>query len=61
MVPAYSEMFSTTVTVWPPGLMVSCSLSVIRLDAVTVIVALAPEASDPDAGEMLRFAAAEME
>jgi hypothetical protein len=54
-------MFSTTVTVWPPGLMVSCSLSVIRLDEVTVIVALAPEASDPDAGEMLRFAAAEME
>jgi len=29
VVPAYSEMFSTTVTVWPPGLMVSCSLSVI--------------------------------
>jgi len=54
-------MFRTTVTVLPPGLMVSCSFSVIRLEEVTVIVALAPAASEPDAGETVRFAAAEME
>ncbi len=54
MVPAYSETFSTTVTVAPPGLMVSCLSSVIRLVECTVIVTLAPDASDPDAGETVR-------
>ena len=37
------------------------SLSEIRLDEVTVTVALVPEESDPDAGEMLSPAAAEIE
>ena len=54
-------MFSTTVTAWPPGSTVSCSFSAIRLAEVTVIVVLAPAASEPDAGETVRFAAAEME
>jgi hypothetical protein len=52
--PAYSEMFSTTVTVKPPGLTVTWSFSVTRLAEATVIVTLPPDASDPDAGEMDR-------
>ena len=39
----------------------SFSFSEIRLDEVTVTVALAPDESDPDAGEMVSPAAAEME
>ena len=39
----------------------SCSFSEIRLDEVTVTVALAPDESDPDAGEMDSPAAAEIE
>jgi hypothetical protein len=40
---------------------VSCSFSEIRLEEVTVTVALAPDESDPDAGEMESPAAAEIE
>ena len=39
----------------------SCSFSEIRLDEVTVMVAVAPEESDPDEGEMVSPAAAEIE
>ena len=39
----------------------SCSFSEIRLDEVTVMVAVAPDESDPDAGEMLSPAAPEIE
>ena len=39
----------------------SRSFSEIRLDEVTVTVAVAPDDSDPDAGEMLSPAAAEIE
>jgi hypothetical protein len=57
----YKERLSTTVIVSPPGVTVSCSSREIRLDEVTVIVAVAPDASDPEAGETLRPAAAEIE
>jgi hypothetical protein len=57
----YKERVSTTVIVSPPGVTVSWSSREIRLDEVTVIVAVAPDASDPEAGETLRPAAAEIE
>ena len=40
--------------VWPPGFTVSCPSSATRLVEVTVIVTLAPAASDPEEGETLR-------
>jgi hypothetical protein len=45
------------VTVWPPGLTVSCPFSATGLAEVTVIVTLAPEASDPEDGETVRLLA----
>ena len=44
---------STTVTVRPPGLTVRLPASATTLVEVTVTVALAPAASEPDDGEML--------
>ena len=46
-------MLSTTVIVRPPGFTVSCPASATRLVEVTVTVALAPAASEPDDGETL--------
>ena len=54
---AYGPMLSTTVIVWPPGFTVSCPSRVTRLVEVTVIVTLAPEASDPEDGETVRWPA----
>ena len=39
--------------VWPPGFTVSWPARATRLVEVTVIVTLAPEASDPEDGETL--------
>ena len=44
---------STTVTVRPPGSTVRLPASATTLVEVTVTVALAPAASEPDDGEML--------
>jgi hypothetical protein len=41
----------TTAMVWPPGLTVSWPSSASRLVVLTVTVTLAPEASEPLAGE----------
>jgi hypothetical protein len=43
----------STVTVWPPGLIVSGVPTVASPDASTVIVTLCPAASEPDACERL--------
>ena len=51
--PCYRLTVSTTVIVWPPGFTVSCPSSATRLVEVTVIVTLAPEASEPEEGETL--------
>ena len=50
-------MLSTTVIVWPPGLTVSWPSRATRLAEVTVIVTLAPEASDPEEGETVMWPA----
>ena len=42
---------------WPPGFTVSCPSSATRLVEVTVIVTLAPEASEPEEGETLMLPA----
>ena len=50
-------MVNTTVIVWLPGFTVSWPSRATRLFEVTVIVTLAPEASEPDAGETVRLPA----
>ena len=50
-------MLITIVTIRPPGLTVSCPSSATRLVDVTVMVALAPDASDPVAGETVTLPA----
>jgi len=45
------------VTVWPPGFTVIVPSSATRLVDVTVIVALAPFASEPDEGETVSLPA----
>jgi len=45
------------VTVWPPGFTVSCPSSASRLVDVTVTVALAPAASDPEEGDTVSLPA----
>ena len=49
-------MLSTTVIAWPPGFTVSWPFSATRLVEVTVIVTLAPAASEPYEGETLMWA-----
>jgi len=52
-------MVSTTVIAWPPGFTVSWPFSATRLVEVTVIVTLAPAASEPRSGETLRWPTSE--
>jgi len=44
-------MLSTTLIAWPPGFTVSWPSSATRRVEVTVIVTLAPAASEPEEGE----------
>ena len=53
----YRLTLSTTVIVRPPGFTVSCPSSATRLVEVTVMVTLAPEASEPEEGETLMLPA----
>ena len=48
-------MLSTTLIAWPPGFTVSWPFSATRLVEVTVIVTLAPAASEPEEGETLMW------